>query len=269
MKRCMVILLGIIFPVSAHVQVQIEHSKDRSTMVLVPAGKYTMQVEYRWREGLAPDTIVIDEDGRRYRSIEEVKVPAFYIDKTEVTNAQFKIFMDDSGYQPKWLQNFLKHWERGMYPKGMGNHPVTWISLEDAKAYAVWAGKRLPTESEWQKAAQGTDSRAWPWGNLYDPNLANMDSDRTRSVGSYTEGASPYGCLDMAGNVWEWTDSYHDDGNHFYVWIRGGSYFFAKGSHWYMQGGPVPVYQRAKFLLMSPALNRCATIGFRCAKDAK
>lgn len=269
MKKYMIFIFGIIFPVSTYLQTRIKHPKDRSTMVLVPAGKYIMHVEYRWREGLAPDTIVIDESGRSYRSIEEMYVPAFYIDITEVTNAQFKLFLDQSGYSPKWPRNFLKHWKKGKYPQEKGNHPVVWVSLEDAKAYAEWAGKRLPTEAEWQKAAQGTDSRDWPWGNLFDPDCANTDSKGTRPVGSYPKGASPYGCMDMTGNVWEWTDSFQSDGSHYYAWIRGGSYFFAKGSHWYMQGGPVTVYQRAKFLMMTPALNRCATIGFRCVKDVK
>jgi len=242
---------------------------NRSNMVLIPAGKFTMHVEYRWREGLSLDTLIVDDRGIRYSCTEEVYVPAFYIDKTEVTNEQFKQFLDETGYKPKWPQNFLRNWHNGVYPKGKANHPVVWVSLEDAKAYAKWAGKRLPTEAEWQKAAQGTDGRTWPWGNVFDPNKANIDSRDTKPVGSYPEGASPYGCLDMVGNVWEWTDSFQSDGYHYFSWIRGGSYFLAKGSRWYMQGGARANYQRAKFWYMTPALNRSATIGFRCVMDAK
>ena len=238
-------------------------------MVLVPAGKYTMQVEYRWREGLTLDSLISDDRGLRYSMAEEVYLPAFYIDRTEVTNKQFKQFLEAGGYQPEWPKNFLMHWRKGTYPKGKGDHPVVWVSLEDAKAYAGWAGKRLPTEEHWQKAAQGNNGRTWPWGNLYHPSKANMDSEGTRPVGSYPGGASPYGCLDMAGNVWEWTDSFQSDGYHYFSWVRGGSYFFAKGSRWYMQGGPVINYQRAKFWHLTPALNRCATVGFRCVKDAE
>ncbi|MFQ5729391.1 MAG: formylglycine-generating enzyme family protein [Waddliaceae bacterium] len=242
---------------------------ENKNMVLVPAGDFIMQVEYRWREGLTLDSLIVGEAGIRYRSTEKVFVPAFYIDKTEVTNEQFKRFLDATGYKPKWPKNFLKHWHGGNYPRGKGNHPVVWVSLEDAKAYAKWAGKRLPTEVEWQKAAQGEDGRTWPWGNVYDPKKANMDSNGTKPVGSYKEGASPYGCLNMAGNVWEMTDSFQSDGYHYFSWLRGGSFFFAKGSRWYMQGGPITNYQRTKFWYMTPALNRSATIGFRCAKDAE
>jgi formylglycine-generating enzyme required for sulfatase activity len=237
-----------------------------NNMVKVPAGKFNFLVDYRWTEGLTLDSLKIDETGYHYRSSKTVTLPDYLIDKTEVTNEQYKAFLDATGYQPKWPRNFLNHWEDGEFPSGKANHPVVWVSVEDAKAYATWAGKRLPTEYEWQKAAQGDDGRDWPWGNSYDPDKANMDSRDTKSVGSYPEGASPYGCLDMTGNVWEWTNSVQTDGYHNFCWIRGGSYFFAKGSRWYMQGGPVANYQRAKFWLMSPALNRSSSIGFRCVK---
>ena len=245
-------------------------SADYSDMVLVPAGKFTYHVEYSagTRDGKALDSLITDERGRRYSMTKELNLPAFYIDRTEATNEQFKQFLEATGYRPKWPNCFLKHWRDGTYPKGEGNHPVVWISLEEAKAYAQWAGKRLPTEEEWQKAAQGTDGRLWPWGNNYDPAKANMDSDSTRPVGSYPEGASPYGCLDMAGNAWEWTDTFQSDGYHHYSWIRGGGYFNANESPWYFRGGPITTYQRTKLWLMSPALNRCATVGFRCVKDA-
>lgn len=236
-------------------------------MVLVPGGEFTLHTEYRWREGLTLGTLIIDDAGIRYRKIQTVDVPAFFIDKTEVTNNQFKNFLDATGYTPKWPRNFLRHWKNGRPAPGQGDHPVVWVSLQDAQAYAEWAGKRLPTEAEWQKAAQGTDGRIWPWGNLFDPEKANIDSKSTKPVGSYPEGASPYGCLDMVGNVWEWTDSYQTDGYHNFSWLRGGSFYLAKGSLWYMQGGSITVYQRTKFWYMTPALNRSPTIGFRCVKD--
>lgn len=236
-------------------------------MVLVPSGIFDFHVEYRLREGLTLDSLISDEYGHRYRFTSKIYLPSYYIDRTEVTNKQFKDFLDATDYRPEWPKNFLKHWKNGNYPRGMGNHPVFWVSLEDARAYCKYTGKRLPTEAEWQKAAQGDDGRVWPWGNIYDPVKANMDSEGTKPVGSYKEGASPYGCQDMTGNIWEWTDSKQTDGYHDFCWIRGGSYYFAKGSRWYMQGGPITTYQRAKYWLMTPALNRSGSIGFRCAKD--
>ncbi|HPG38071.1 MAG TPA: SUMF1/EgtB/PvdO family nonheme iron enzyme [bacterium] len=267
-KKIFYVLIAI-FIFSVYINNDIVYSAAPKGMQLVPAGEFQFHVEYRWREGLTLDTLVYDDHGFRYRFNEKVYVPAFYIDKTEVTNEQFKAFLDATHYKPQWPENFLKHWSNGMYPAGKANHPVVWISLEDACAFAKWAGKRLPSEQEWQKAAQGTDGRDWPWGNVYDPNKANIDSDDTQAVGSYPQGASPYGCLDMTGNVWEWTDSFASDGYHYFSWIRGGSYFFAKGSLWYMQGGPIANYQRTKYWYMTPALNRSSSIGFRCVKDAK
>ncbi len=238
-------------------------------MVLVPPGYFNYQVEYRWRTGLTLDSVISDEFGHRYRYSQSVFIPSYYIDKTEVTNAQYKEFVDATGYKPKWPDNFLEYWENGNYPEGKANHPVVWVSIKDAQAYCEYSGKRLPTEQEWQKAAQGDDGRDWPWGNIYDPEKANMDSDDTKPVASYTKGASPYGCLDMTGNVWEWTNTLQTDGYHDFCWIRGGSYYFAKGSRWYMQGGPITNYQRAKYWLMTPALNRSGSIGFRCVKETE
>ena len=92
-------------------------------------------------------------------------IEAFYIDKYPVTNAEFKKFLDATHYHPTDDHNFLQDWTDGTSPAGWENKPVTWVSLEDARAYAQWAGKRLPHEWEWQYAAQGTDGRLYPWGN--------------------------------------------------------------------------------------------------------
>jgi len=141
-------------------------TNNKEEMVQIPSTDYTFHVEYRWVEGLTLDSLVQDDAGIRYTNTYQFETPGYLMDKTEVTNAQFKEFMDASGYKPKWSENFLKHWKNGTYPSGLGNHPVYWVSIEDAKAYSSWAGKRLPTEEEWQLAAQSTDGRAWPWGNL-------------------------------------------------------------------------------------------------------
>jgi formylglycine-generating enzyme required for sulfatase activity len=233
-------------------------SAQTPEMVLVPAEDFSDIGEFEFIGVGAINAL---------RETRKVHPHSFYIDRTEVTNEQYKKFLDDTGYKPKWPENFLKHWRKGTYARGRATHPVVCVSFEDAEAYATWAGKRLPTEEEWQMAAQGPDGRRWPWGNQYSSVKANFDSEGTMPVGSYPQGASPYGCLDMAGNVWEWTAPVHTDGYHLFSWLRGGSFFLAKGSFWYKQSGPITAYQRVHFLHFTPAYNRCASVGFRCAKD--
>jgi formylglycine-generating enzyme required for sulfatase activity len=154
-------------------------------------------------------------------------------------------------------------------PKELADHPVVYIDIDDARAYAKWAGKRLPTEPEWHLAAQGTDGRKWPWGDEFDESNVNTTGERTLAARSLPEGRSPYGCYHMSGNVWEWTESCRDDGHTRFVMVRGGSYFNAEGSGWYVKGGPQPCDHHAKFIRMWPGLDRCATIGFRCVIDAE
>ena len=190
------------------------------------------------------------------------------VDETLVTNADYGLFLRASDYQPRQRQNFLKHWEHGGLPPGKEQHPVVYVDLDDARAYARWAGKRLLTEDEWQFAAQGSDGRKYPWGNLMAPGLCNGgETGDTTPVKAFPRGRSPFGCYDMCGNVWEWTESVRSDGNTRFCIIRGGGFFEAKGSGWYADGGPRPVDFASKFLLMWPGLDRCATIGFRCAVD--
>jgi formylglycine-generating enzyme required for sulfatase activity len=199
-------------------------------------------------------------------------VAPFYMDKFDVTNAQFKKFFDATHYRPAGDLNFLKDWKNGTYPAGLGNKPVTWVSLEDARAYAKWAGKRLPHEWEWQFAAQGTDGRVYPWGNEWDPSRVPLpDKGRTMrapdDVDAHPAGASPYGVMDMVGNVWQWTDAYVDEHTRAGI-LRGGSYYQPQGSIWYFP----QAYrndEHGKLLLMAPSYDRSATLGFRCVKDAQ
>ncbi|MBC7363657.1 MAG: SUMF1/EgtB/PvdO family nonheme iron enzyme [Candidatus Aminicenantes bacterium] len=193
----------------------------------------------------------------------------FFIDKYPVTNAQFAEFLKKSGYKPKDPTNFLKHWVKGKPPAGQENHPVVWVSLEDALAYARWAGKRLPTEAEWQYAAQGTDGRLYPWGNEFKPENCNNKSGQTTPVEAFPSGASPFGVMDLVGNVWQMTADVYDNGVYRYVIIKGGSYYSPESSIWYPRSGPLPVNRQQIHLLMSPSLDRCATVGFRCVKDAR
>ncbi|MBK7215002.1 MAG: SUMF1/EgtB/PvdO family nonheme iron enzyme, partial [Bacteroidales bacterium] len=148
------------------------------------------------------------------------------------------------------------------------DHPVVYVSLEDARAYAKWAGKRLPTEIEWQYAAQGTDARAFPWGNQMDSTKCNYSLNHTTAVYTFPSGRSPFGVVDLVGNVWQITDDVYFNGSYFFNIIRGGSNYNPKGSIWYVIGGPVPVTHPEMLLMVSPGFDRSPTVGFRCVKDA-
>ncbi len=246
-------------------------------MALVPGGPVRVKLAHMRREcGCYPDPGTPSErvphflTGNPFSETLEhdytVDLKPFYIDETHVTNAQFKAFLDASGYRPADATNFLKHWPEGTMPTALADHPVVYIDLNDARAYATWAGKRLPTEPEWHKAAQGDDARAWPWGNDFDE--SNCAIGATAPVMAHPQGRSPHGCYDMSGNVWHWLDAEYDDGHNRFAILRGGSYFNAKGSGWYVVGGPQPTTSHAKLVLMSPSLDRSPTIGFRCAADA-
>jgi formylglycine-generating enzyme required for sulfatase activity len=141
-----------------------------------------------------------------------------------------------------------------------------YIDLEDARTYARWAGKRLPTEEEWQHAAQGFEELTYPWGVDFIPNRCNDGATgATTPVRAFPDGRSPFGCYDMCGNVWEMTESERTDGRTRFCILKGGSYYRATGSEWYADGEAQPNVFSAKMILSSPGLDRCATIGFRCA----
>lgn len=217
-----------------------------------------VDVQYPWE----------DTAGRSHHHI--MPVHAFYIDRYPVTNAQFKTFMDASHYRPKDDHNFLRYWHNGNYPAGFANKPVTWVSLEDARAYARWAGKRLPHEWEWQYAAQGADKRLYPWGEVMDATrMPQTDSSRNMrtptDVTAYPSGESPYGIRDLIGNIWQWTDEYQDEHTRAAI-IRGGSYYQATTSMWYFPQA-YKLNEHGKYLLMSPGRDRSANIGFRCVAD--
>ena len=207
-------------------------------------------------------------------------IKPFYLDQTEVTNAEYQSFMDATRYRPKDMHNFLKDWDwsdpsHPHYRTGWANKPVTWVSIEDSRSYASWAGKRLPEEWEWQYAAQGLDGRNYPWGNAFSAERvpATYSGRDTlpppANVDAHPAGASPFGALDMVGNVWQWTNEFTDQHTRTAV-VRGGSYYRPQGSTWYFPSDQ-SAYQldhHNKYLLMAPSLDRAATIGFRCAEDA-
>jgi len=218
-----------------------------------------------------------------------VHIKPFYIDKYPVTNAEFKKFLDASHYRPNDDLNFLKDWKGGNYPDGWANKPVTWVSIEDAREYARWAGKRLPHEWEWQYAAQGNDGRRFPWGDCDwlapissgGPLACPWENDpkdtpapipekgrvmlAASDVDAHPNGSSPFGVMDMVGNVWQWTDEYIDEHTRAAI-LRGGSHYLPQGSIWYFP----QAYnndQHGKLLLMAPSYDRSGALGFRCVKD--
>ncbi len=249
-------------------------------MVFVPGGKVRVKVDHQRREcGCYPDPGTppgrwpgflwgTPHDGSVAHDY-TVEARAFFIDEAEVSNSDFRRFLEATGHQPKHPERFLAHWPGGRMPDEIREHPVVFVDLGDARAYARWARKRLPAEAEWHLAAQGTDGRAWPWGNELDPARCNPGGSGTMPVRSLPEGRSPYGCYHMSGNVWEWTESFRDDGHTRFAIVRGGSWFDAKGSIWYVRGGPRPCTHHAKLLLLWTGLDRSATIGFRCAADVE
>ena len=249
-------------------------SSTYADMVLIPAGEFQMGSNHG-RDNEKP--------------VHTVYVDAFYMDKYEVTNAQYKRFVDAN---PQWQKDrisyryhngyYLSHWNGNTYPSGKGDHPVEYVSWYAAMAYARWAGKRLPTEAEWEKAARGhLVDKKYPWGNAIDSTKANYDKNvgSTTPVGRYP--ANGYGLYDMAGNVYEWClDTYNND---FYRRsprqnpISGGGvtdvlnnfryikYYrrVLRGGAWFINASHVRVASRYS---TSPT-NTYFSYGFRCARS--
>jgi sulfatase modifying factor 1 len=163
----------------------------------------------------------------------KVYVPAFQIAKYPVTNAQYKAFIDATGHRPPWAWSTLDVTghrpppspQGNTYIEGTANHPVIMVNWYDAMAFCQWAGYRLPTEIEWEKAARGTDGRRYPWGSRWRKELCNASKSGycyTIPVCKFSPaGDSPYGVADMVGNGWEWTDSWYDEEHKRRV-LRGG-----------------------------------------------
>jgi formylglycine-generating enzyme required for sulfatase activity len=217
-----------------------------------------VDVQYAW------------EDAPRRYHLHKMHIRSFYIDKYPVTNAEFKKFLDATHYHPNDDHNFLRDWKNGSYPDGWGNKPVTWVSLEDARAYCAWAGKRLPHEWEWQYAAQGTDGRIYPWGNEWDAAAVPAPDKRRQmreptNVDAYPKGASPFGVMDLVGNVWQWTDEFVDEHTRAGI-LKGGSFYQPQGSLWYFPQA-YKLIEHGKYLLMAPSKDRSGTLGFRCVVD--
>jgi gamma-glutamyl hercynylcysteine S-oxide synthase len=249
-------------------------STSSSEMVHIPGGEFYFVVRGIEIEGSDDDGVDVQypwEDSPRRFHEHLMHVDTFDIDKYPVTNKEFKVFLDATHYHPKDDLNFLKDWQAENYLPGWENKPVTWVSLEDARAYATWAGKRLPREWEWQYALQGPEhDRRYPWGNAWRTDAAPLpDEERTLrgpdNVYAHATGISAYGVMDMVGNVWQWTDEYVDEHTRSAI-VRGGSYYRPAGSKWYFPQA-YQSDQHGKLLLMAPSMDRSGTIGFRCVAD--
>lgn len=177
--------------------------KDSKEMVYIPAGDFLMGS---------------DEGPDNESPAHTVYVDAFYVDRYPVTNEEYKRFVDATGhpvpcYDVEWADPYDYNWdpEEQTPPEGKEKHPVVLVTWEDARAYAAWASKRLPTEAEWERAARGTDGRRWPWGDEYIEGHCNTRESKINSTTPVTkyspDGDSPDGVGDMVGNVWECTSS--------------------------------------------------------------
>ncbi len=226
-------------------------------MIRIPAGPFVMGSDDRLADEGPAHTVVL---------------PEYWIDRYEVTNLQYKAFIDATGHRSP------RHFRNRTYPAGKVDHPVTFVSWYDARDYCRWAGKRLPTEQEWEKAARGSDARIYPWGNEFSIERANTPvrwarlgrKGDTTPVGAFPEGRSPYGPEDMSGNVWEWTSSWYlphpgntqpsENYGHIYKVLKGGSWWDCS---YYKCGISAPSFNRSFF---NPRV-RNASFGFRCAAD--
>jgi formylglycine-generating enzyme required for sulfatase activity len=259
--------------------VPIEETKrgnaDLSRMMKIPEGDFDFEVTGIEIEGLNEVGLDVqypwEDSPQRFHS-HPMHLHSFFIDKYPVTNAEFKKFVDTAHYHPKDDLNFLRDWKDGFFPAGWENRPVTWVSLDDARAYANWAGKRLPHEWEWQFAAQGSDGRIYPWGNEW--NVAAVpvpDKSRTMrgpdAVDAHPKGASQFGVMDLVGNVWQWTEEFVDEHTRAAI-LRGGNYYQPQGSIWYFPEA-YKLSEHGKLLLMAPSMDRSGTVGFRCVVDGE
>lgn len=249
--------------------------KDGMEMVYVPAGSFMMG----------------SEDGESdERPVHEVYLDAYWIDKYEVNNAQFAQFIKETGYRTdaeiegcSWVYfegtlpcvmdvSWKKPRGSGSNNRGKEDYPVIHVSWNDALAYCEWAGRELPTEAQWEKAARGEDGRTYPWEEESpNPKLLNYDRNvgKTSAVGSYPAGASPYEVMDMAGNVWEWVRDWYDV-DYYTVSPQqnpqgpaSSTYRANRGGSWVEDGWIMRANNRG---MVNPEFS-ANFVGFRCAKN--
>jgi formylglycine-generating enzyme required for sulfatase activity len=233
---------------------------DSKEMILIPGGKFTMGC---------------DEGSAKHRPEHSLYRDPFFIDRYPVTNQEYKRFVDDTGhpvpfYTVSWCDTQDYNWdpEARIFPEGKADHPVALVSWNDALAYAQWAGKRLPTEAEWELAARGTEGRIWPWGNKA---VAGRCNTREAGFGATTpvyqfmpKGDTPEGVADMIGNVWEWTATlyrpYPYEPNDGRESLNGNGWRVLRGGSWVND-----LYTARGYARLDGDFIFYNNVGFRCA----
>jgi formylglycine-generating enzyme required for sulfatase activity len=262
-----VILVGLALWLVGPLHAAEPAGKDGAPMILVPAGPFPMGVPKGDRDG-----------GRDEYPRHQVDLDAFYIDKHEVTNGRYQQFVKATGHRtPQHPTNQARTlWKDAKVSDTVAERPAVNVDWHDAEAYCAWAGKRLPTEAEWEKAAKGTEDRRFPWGNV-EPTAKHLNFNQQwigektlMPVGSYELGKSPYGAYDMAGNVWEWVADWYDPAYYEKSPAKNpkgpekGTDKVLRSSGWAVETPLVRIFTRVK----SDPLIRNESTGFRCAMDA-
>ncbi|MFM7841458.1 MAG: formylglycine-generating enzyme family protein [Nitrospira sp.] len=267
MHASLLILLMLLLSGPSPAQAAQPASKDGAPMVLVPAGPFPMGVPHGDRDG-----------GRDEYPRHTVELDAFYIDAYEVNNARYLEFVKATGHRiPLHPTNPARTlWKDSRVSPAVAERPAVNVDWHDAAAYCKWAGKRLPTEAEWEKAAKGTEDRRFPWGNV-EPTPKHLNFNQQwigektlMPVGSYEAGKSPYGAYDMAGNVWEWVADWYEDSYYEKSPAKNppgpatGTDKVLRSSGWAVETPLVRIFTRVK---STPTIRNEST-GFRCAIDA-
>jgi formylglycine-generating enzyme required for sulfatase activity len=224
------------------------------------------------KEGKASEYGIVSPWFNDERPAHQVRLDSYYIDRYEVSNADYARFVQATGHRPP------TGWPAMRPPQGRERHPVVFVTWQDAQDYCQWRGKRLPTEAEWERAARGTDGRDYPWGRVFEKGRANVGGivGDTRPIGSYENGKSPYGAYDMIGNVWEWTADRYEayPGNTDSSEKFGKNSRVIRGNSWSNVGHYPPEIaeeiiahnSRTTFRLFAdPTANELNDVGFRCA----
>jgi formylglycine-generating enzyme required for sulfatase activity len=231
---------------------------DEAEVVHIPAGEFTMGHNGNY------DTL----------PVRRISLPAFSIDKYEVTNKRYKRFIDATGYKVPWSQDpaaaaYAWDWQQRTHRAGKGDDPVVLVSWEDARNFCAWAGKRLPTEAEWEKAARGANGKPYPWDGDWSAGKANTAESglkQTAPCGAFKEDVSEYGVHDMAGNVAEWVEEWFAPypNNPMISYEEREKYRVLRGGSWDYAHSIANGYHRQYALPQS----QMTAIGFRCVRAA-
>ncbi|MFQ5900530.1 MAG: formylglycine-generating enzyme family protein [Thermodesulfobacteriota bacterium] len=242
-------------------------------MVYIPEGEFTMGSRGKLEHGYdGGDGRVGLEVGVDELPLHTVNVKGFFIDRYEVTNAQYKDFVDATDHKVPVDsdEEAPYNWKDGRFPDGEEDHPVVNVRWHDAYAYCKWAGKRLPTEEEWEKSCRGTEANKWSFGNRFIfqyTNTVELDLKWSQAVGSFPEDRSPYRVFDMTGNVTEWTDTWYNPypGSTLERDTFGEKNKIIKGGSWLTDVQTARCTNRT----FAVPKKKHRTMGFRCAKDGQ